>query len=131
MCARPASLSSSRGANPLRGWQVDRNAIRTAGRELQRPECVLAQSDGTLWSADARGGIVRIGADGSQRLISQRAREAASTTPKSPEDLILRGTLPNGIALDRDGSFLIANFGTNAIERMNPDGSTQTLYTEI
>ena len=25
-------------------------------RGLQRPECILAESDGTLWSADARGG---------------------------------------------------------------------------
>jgi sugar lactone lactonase YvrE len=131
MCARLASLSPARGSNPLLGWQVDRAAIRTIGRDLQRPECVLAQSDGTLWSADARGGVMRIAPDGSQRLIAQRAPDVDASSAKTPEDLILRGTLPNGIALDRDGNLLIANFGTNAIERMNRQGVTQTLYTEI
>lgn len=115
--------------NPLRGWQVDPASIRWVGHELQRPECILAQADGTLWSADARGGVMRIAADGSQRLIAQRAAAAGGT--KSPEDLILRGTLPNGIALDRNGRFVIANFGTNAIELMERDGATRTLYTEI
>jgi gluconolactonase len=40
--------------NPLRGRTVDRAQIRTVGRDLQRPECILAEPDGTLWSADAR-----------------------------------------------------------------------------
>ena len=55
--------------NPLWGWQVDRAAIRHVGHDLQRPECVLAERDGTLWAADARGGVMRIAADGTQRLI--------------------------------------------------------------
>src|SRR3954465_3865946 len=55
--------------NPLKGWQVDRAAIRHVGRDLQRPECVLAERDGTLWAADARGGVMRIAADGQQRLV--------------------------------------------------------------
>jgi hypothetical protein len=42
--------------NPLHGWQVDRARIRTVGHDLQRPECILAERDGTLWAADARGG---------------------------------------------------------------------------
>jgi len=50
--------------NPLRGWQVDRKDIRTIGQDLQRPECILAEPDGTLWSADARGGVMRIGRTG-------------------------------------------------------------------
>lgn len=129
MSAIPSAARGRSGPNPLVDWRVDRTAIVHVGRDLQRPECVLAQSDGTLWSADARGGVMRIGADGSQRLIAQRAADHAGT--KSPEDLILRGTLPNGVALDRDGRFVIANFGTNAIERMERDGTTRTLYTEI
>jgi gluconolactonase len=42
-------------SNPLDGFTVDRAAIRTIGEGLQRPECILAERDGTLWSADARG----------------------------------------------------------------------------
>ena len=43
--------------NPLDGWQVDRAAIRTIGHDLQRPECILAERDGTIWTADARVGL--------------------------------------------------------------------------
>ena len=51
-------------ANPLSGFQVEREHIHTIGQGLQRPECILAERDGTLWAADARGGVTRIAADG-------------------------------------------------------------------
>jgi hypothetical protein len=34
--------------NPLEGWQVDRSQIRYIGHDLERPECILAERDGTL-----------------------------------------------------------------------------------
>ena len=43
------------------------------GEGLQRPECILAERDGSLWTADARGGVVHIHPDGRQRLVTQRA----------------------------------------------------------
>jgi prepilin-type processing-associated H-X9-DG protein len=113
-------------SNPLLGWQVDRASIRTIGRDLQRPECILAERDGTLWSADARGGVMRIAPDGTQRLIAQQVDNRFSQAATS-EKYILKGTLPNGLAFARNGDILIANFGTNAIERMSRDGSSQTL----
>ena len=57
--------------NPIIGFQVDPADIHYIGEELQRPECILAEKDGTLWSADARGGVVRISPDGTQKLITQ------------------------------------------------------------
>ena len=69
-------LFQAKNPNPLRGWQVDRSSIRTIGRDLQRPECILAERDGTLWTADARGGVMRIRPDGSQQLITQRRNQA-------------------------------------------------------
>lgn len=57
-------------SNPLKGWQVDRASIQFIGHDLQRPECIVAQPDGTLWSADARGGVMRIAPDGSQQLLA-------------------------------------------------------------
>jgi len=61
--------------NPLIGWTVDRAAIKTVGSGLQRPECIIAERDGTLWSADARGGVMCIRPDGTQRLVAaQRHR---------------------------------------------------------
>jgi gluconolactonase len=121
---------SSRARNPLIGWTVDRSKIKTIGRDLQRPECILAERDGTLWSADARGGVVRIGADGTQQLIAQAAQPGIDA--HDPTSLILGGkTLPNGLAINRRGDFLIANFGTDAIELMRRDGGSERLYTHV
>jgi gluconolactonase len=117
-------------ANPLRGWAVDRAHITFAGHDLQRPECVLAEPDGTLWSADARGGVMRIDPDGGQELIAQTAI-APNGDRDSVARYILEGTLPNGLAFDADGNFVIANFGTDAVERMTRDGHSETLFTEI
>jgi gluconolactonase len=116
--------------NPLVGWTVDRASIVTVGHDLQRPECILAEADGTLWTADARGGVMRIGPDGTQKLIAQTV-DGGLGTDGSAERLLLNGTLPNGLAFDRDGNILIANFGTDAIELMTRDGHSRTLYTEI
>ena len=56
--------------NPLLDFEIDRSAIAFIGRDLQRPECILAEPDGTLWSADARGGVVKIGPNGSQQIVN-------------------------------------------------------------
>jgi sugar lactone lactonase YvrE len=117
-------------SNPLLNWQVDRSSIRTIGRDLQRPECILAERDGTLWSADARGGVMRIRPDGTQQLIAQQEDNRFAQSAAS-EKYFLKGTLPNGLAFASNGDILIANFGTNAIERMSRDGRSQTLYSEI
>jgi gluconolactonase len=116
--------------NPLVGWTVDPASIELVGHDLQRPECILAEPDGTLWSADARGGVMRIAADGSQELIAQSV-VAPAADASSVERYILDGTLPNGLAFAPNGDFIIANFGTDAVERMTRDGESTTLYTEI
>ena len=46
--------------NPIDGFVVDKSKIKHVGSGLQRPECILAEPDGSLWSADARGGVVHI-----------------------------------------------------------------------
>jgi gluconolactonase len=122
--------TQARTVNPLRDWRVDRASIRTIGEDLQRPECILAERDGTLWSADARGGVMRIRPDGSQTLIAQQVDPRFSHASDA-DKYILRGTLPNGLAFAGNGDILIANFGTNAIERMTRDGRSETLYSEI
>jgi gluconolactonase len=117
-------------ANPLAAWSVPRQEIVFVGHDLRRPECVLAEPDGTLWSADARGGVMRIDPDGGQRLIAQTVVEPTAAH-ESVARYILDGTLPNGLAFDRRGDFVIANFGTDAVERMTRTGESTTLYTEI
>ena len=122
-----APLHADRQRNPLLGWSVNRSEIRNVGVGLQRPECILSEADGTLWTADARGGVMRINPDGSQQLIAQ----TGVSNDGSTQDLILGKTLPNGLAFDLNGNILIANFGTDAIELMTRDGQSRTLYDRI
>jgi sugar lactone lactonase YvrE len=121
--------------NPLDGFMVDRAQIRYLGQDLQRPECILAERDGTLWAADARGGVTRIAVDGTQRFIGQRsdARFAQAAADKSEdfEAKFTQGTLPNGLAFARNGDILISNFGTDVLEVMTREGTTRTLYDRI
>lgn len=122
-------------SNPLDGFSVDRAAIRYVGTDLQRPECILAERDGTLWAADARGGVTRIATDGTQRFIGQRADDRfASSAAGSARDFeakFTQGTLPNGLAFAANGDILISNFGTDLLEVMTRDGTTRTLYDRI
>ena len=121
--------------NPLIGFTVDRALIKTIGHDLQRPECILAERDGTLWAADARGGVTRIAADGTQRFIGQTAdarfASAAAATSDELEHKFTTGTLPNGLAFAANGDILISNFGTDCLEVMTRDGATRTLVDRI
>ena len=53
-------------SNPLDGFTVTAQDLWYVGEGLQRPECILAEPDGSLWSADARGGVVHIRPDGTR-----------------------------------------------------------------
>src|ERR1700742_2241719 len=116
--------------NPLQGWQVDRTAIRTIGHDLQRPECILAEPDGTLWAADARGGVARLNPDGTQQIIAQ-TRSGSFAGASNEAQQYLEGTLPNGLAFARNGDILISNFGTDCLEIMSRDGATRVLADSI
>ncbi|MEI6723990.1 MAG: SMP-30/gluconolactonase/LRE family protein [Betaproteobacteria bacterium] len=122
-------------ANPLDGFSVDRKAIAYLGHDLQRPECILAERDGTLWAADARGGVTRLRHDGSQTFIGQRAdARFAAARVSSADDLetkYTQGTLPNGLAFAANGDILISNFGTDLLELMTRAGETRTLFDRI
>ncbi len=87
--------------------------VSWVGTGLVRPECVLATSEGDLYSADWRGGVAHIRPDGTQRLYE--------AMPVDGEAL-----KPNGIALLADGSFLIAHLGAEhgGVFRLGRDGQT-------
>jgi sugar lactone lactonase YvrE len=82
------------------------------GQGLNRPECVLANAAGDLYTADWRGGVAHSRPDGSQALYAGRL----------PDGGELR---PNGIALLADGSFLLAHLGAQdgGVYRLCRDGS--------
>jgi gluconolactonase len=117
-------------ANPLLTWEFDPTTVTTVGHDLQRPECILAERDGTLWTADARGGVVRIAPDGTQDLVAARP-SAHFDTERDMAASLLTGTLPNGLAFAADGDLLIANFGTDALEVMDRGGAVRTLHDTI
>lgn len=72
---------------------------------LQRPESVLTHASGRVFVSDRRGGVLTIQKDGTSHL------SGTSTL------------LPNGIALLRDGAFLVANLSeSGGIWRVAPDG---------
>jgi gluconolactonase len=116
--------------NPVLDFGLDLSTIEYAGSGLQRPECILAEKNGILWSADARGGVVRITPDGKQHIITQQ-RSGHFQGTASEASRYLQGTLPNGLAFARNGDILISNFGTDRLELMTRDGETKVLADSI
>jgi sugar lactone lactonase YvrE len=116
--------------NPILDFEIDKSSLQYIGHDLQRPECILAEPDGTLWSADARGGVMKIRHDGTQEIITQKGSghfsEAGSEATR-----YLEGTLPNGLAFARNGDILISNFGTDRLEVMTRSGDTKVLADSI
>ena len=94
----------------IENFKLGASDISFVGDDLSRPECVLAQADGTLWISDNRGGVTRRDADGKQTVIGA-----------------LKGS-PNGIAITRDGSLLVANMETCCLEKLNRDGTNSVLH---
>jgi sugar lactone lactonase YvrE len=87
---------SASGAESVLARRLE--ALTFFGSGLVRPECVLATASGDLYTADWRGGVAHIRPDGSQALYAG----------SGPDGLTLK---PNGVALLRDGSFLITHLG--------------------
>ena len=116
-------------ANPILDFGIDRSCLRYTGHDLQRPECILAEPDGSLWVADGRGGVVWL-RDGEQDIITQR-RSGQFQAAGSEAARYLEGTLPNGLAFARNGDILISNFGTDCLEIMSRDGSSRILADTI
>jgi gluconolactonase len=116
--------------NPVLDFTLDPGTLHYIGSDLQRPECILAERDGNLWSADARGGVVRISPDGKQQIITQQ-RSGHFQGVISEASRYLRGTLPNGLAFARNGDILISNFGTDCLELMTREGATKVLADSI
>ena len=92
------------------------------GKNLKRPECVVATNKGDLFVSHAGngGGIVRLSESGDQEFFIAKAGD------------IPVGFIPNGFALLPDGSFLIANVGDEGgIYNLDRDGTLTPFLTEI
>ncbi len=117
-------------ANPILDFGIDVSSLQFIGEGLQRPECILAEKDGTLWSADSRGGVVRLRHDGTQQIVTQAiSKSFASAADEAAR--YLTGTLPNGLAFAENGDILISNFGTDRLEIMTRTGESRVLADSI
>jgi sugar lactone lactonase YvrE len=107
-------------APALADFRIDPAKLDWVGTGLQRPECVLATARGTLYSADWRGGVAQVAIDGKVTLW----RGAL------PDNRPLR---PNGIALRRDGSFLLADLGETrgGLFALSRDGSVRPVLEAV
>ena len=99
-------------------------ALSWRGVGLVRPECVLATATGDLFASDWRGGVAQIQPDGTQMLYSGRLPQAANGD---------RPTRPNGIALRRNGNFLLADLGENlgGVYELTRDGAVREVLTRV
>jgi sugar lactone lactonase YvrE len=111
--------------NPIKAHaSKDADAVLTvqayAGKGLVRPECVLTNSRGDLFTADWRSGVAHIRPDGSQIFYAAQ--------PVDGEVL-----KPNGIALRSDGSFFLAHLGAElgGVFSLQRDGQTRPVLTEV
>ncbi len=93
---------------------VSLDTLGFIGAGLVRPECVLATAAGDLYTADWRGGVAHLRPNGSQALYAG----------PGPDGLALK---PNGIALLRDGSFLVTHLGADdgGVFRLQRDGRVE------
>jgi len=116
--------------NPIFDFELNKNTLQYVGAGLQRPECILAEADGSLWIADARGGVIHLQPDGHQKIVTQRSSEHFAGVDNEGSRY-LEGTLPNGLAFAANGDILIANFGTDRLEIMTRDGESRVLADDI
>jgi len=98
---------------------IDIADIAFVGQGLERPECVLTTRSGRLFTADWRGGVGVVEADGSQWLLAAR----------DPGFEIK----PNGICLLPDGAFLLTHLGTEdgGVYHLAADGVLTPYLTEV
>lgn len=92
--------------------KIDIRQVNTIGQGLLRPEGVMAQDDGSIYTADARGRLAHIAADGRTTFFGNL------------------GGLPNGICLDEKGNCIVANIGNGEVQSVSPAGRHTVLMTQ-
>lgn len=117
---RTLQVLETTAPSSLTDGHLDLDDVRWIGTGLMRPECVLATASGDIYTADWRGGVAHIRPDGSQALYVGH--------PVDGEPL-----KPNGIALLKDGSFLLAHLGaeTGGVFRLSRDGHIQPFLRTV
>lgn len=87
--------------------------FKFVGDGLSRPECILAERDGTLWVSDDKSALMRIDRAGKQARLGNV------------------GGMPNGLAIDKSGAILIANIGDGKLYRLTRDGKHEMILDQF
>ena len=121
-------------------FQVPLESLQVVASGLTRPECVLATSNGDLHSADWRGGVAISRAQGkASSLISEKSYTrtvsglANRADPLQRTSFKARPLRPNGIALTKNNSYLLADLGETegGIFSLSLEGELDPLITHI
>jgi gluconolactonase len=94
-------------------FRLRQEDFRYVGTGLSRPECILAESDGTLWIADDKSAVLRIDPQGKQERIGAL------------------GGKPNGLAMALDGTFYVANIEDGRLYRMDRRGNSSVVLEQL
>ncbi|MGD1278843.1 SMP-30/gluconolactonase/LRE family protein [Mycobacterium seoulense] len=87
--------------------------LHPVGRGVERPEHVMVAGDGRVFASDKASAVAELIDEHTVRHIGQAGGE------------------PNGIALDRNGHFLIANFGLGVLQDLDPQtGAITAILSE-
>ncbi len=97
----------------VKDFTLDLSQLEFVHSGLSRPESVIAEPDGTLWTSDNRGGLTRISPDGSMETIGHIGGDT------------------NGIAMDRDGNFYIAHIEHGKLYKMDRRGNHTVVLDTI
>lgn len=92
----------------IAGTPIELTALHAVGRGVERPEHVVVAGDGRVFASDKASAVAELIDEHTVRHLSQAGGE------------------PNGVALDRDGHFLIANWGLGVLQDLDPATGTIT-----
>ncbi len=82
---------------------LDVSGLHAVGRGVDRPEHVVVAGDGRVFASDKGSAVAELIDEHTVRHIGQAGGE------------------PNGIALDGNGHFLIANWGSGVLQDLDPE----------
>lgn len=104
-------------ASAADGFRLSPSELKTLGKGLKRPECVLCTEAGDIFVSHREGGVTQIRPDGVQRDILGN-REPV--------------TLTNGFAIAQNGDFLLANLvPPGGVWRLTREGRQSPFLTEV
>lgn len=96
----------------IKDFKLNLDNLDFYGEGLSRPECVIAEKDGTLWVSDNRHAVTKINPDGTQAHLG-----TSGTT--------------NGMAMDNEGNLYLADWDENKILKMTREGKTEVIFDSL